>query len=85
MNRSVTLQNLDEPTANWLFAEAQKRNVSIETLTLEIIHKEIANERTPSNKARRNAKQQYAEAYAKYPVQPDEFEIEEAQLVWGDE
>ncbi len=85
MNRSVTLQNLDEATGNWLFAEAQKRNVSVESLTLEIIHNFFVDKTGQQNLAKQNAEQQYAEAYAKYPVQPDEFYIEDSQLVWGDE
>ena len=90
MNHSVTLQNLDEATGNWLFSEAQKRNVSLEAITLEIIRKGIDANNADAELLKRKEKfrqleQQWIEAYTKFPVQPDEFEIDEEQLVWGDE
>lgn len=87
MNHSVTLQNLDEATGNWLFAEAQKRNVSVETLTIVLLHKGIEKEQEAvDRKAHFQAlERQHAEAYAKIPVKPGEFEEWEAEQIWGDE
>ncbi len=87
MNTSVTIQKLDAATANWLYAEAQRLNQSVEALILAIIQKEInaaikvAQQQTRSQQIER----QYATAYAKCPVQTDEYEIDESQLAWGDE
>ena len=87
MKTSVTIPNLDTATANWLYAEALQRQQSVETLILAIIQKEIEAEKKAQQKQARasQVERQYAEAYGKLPVQPDEFAIDEAQLVWGDE
>ena len=87
MKTSVTIPNLDTATANWLYAEAHQRQQSVETLILEIIQKEFETEKRAKKKHARSlqVERQYAEAYRKLPIQPDEFVIDEAQLAWGDE
>ncbi len=80
MNTSVTIQNLDAATANWLSAEAQRLHQSVEALLLEIIHKEINAEKKVAQQHARShqVERQYAEAYAKFPVQAEEFAIDES-------
>ena len=87
MNTSVTIQKLDAATANWLFAEAQRLNQSVEALILEIIQKEINAEKKAVQRQTRSQQieRQYATAYTRFPVQTDEHEIDESQLAWGDE
>lgn len=87
MKTSVTIPNLDLATANWLYAEAHQRQQSVETLILEIIQKEFEAEKKARQKQARasQVERQYAEAYRKLPLQPDEFALDEAQLIWGDE
>ena len=87
MKTSITIQNIDAAMANWLFAEAQKRNISVETLTLELLRKGMDNvKEAPDRKEHfRQLERQYAEGYAKYPIQPGEFAGWEAEQVWGEE
>ena len=84
MKTSVTIQNLDAATANWLFAEAQRLNQSVEVLILEIIHKEIhLGQKAAQHPARSlQVANQYAEAYGQFPIRADEFDLDESQLQW---
>ncbi len=86
MNDSIIIQNVDAGIANWLAAEAARRNISIEALSLELIRKGINEENTALQRREkiRELERQHAEGYARIPVQPDEFEIEESGQVWED-
>ena len=87
MKTSITIQNLDAAIANWLFAEAQKRNVSVETLTLELLRKGMDNVNDAPDRKEyfRQLERQHAEGYAKYPIQSGEFADWETEQVWGEE
>jgi flagellar biosynthesis/type III secretory pathway protein FliH len=87
MSTSITIQQLDAATANWLCAEAQRLNQSVEALILAIIQKEINTAQKAALRQTRaqQIERQYATAYARFPVQPDEYEIDESQLAWGEE
>jgi hypothetical protein len=48
MNTSITLQDLDEATAQWISEEAARRSVSVQTLILQLIRKGVSVEREGS-------------------------------------
>jgi hypothetical protein len=45
MRTSVTIQDIDNETANWINEQARQRGISIESLIIELIHKGITAER----------------------------------------
>lgn len=87
MNTSVTIQNLGAAVASWLFAEARKRNVSVEALTLDLIRIGIDQEigRQKKKDYFRRLEQQHAAGYAQFPIQPGEFDEWETEQVWENE
>jgi len=42
MGISITIENVDEATAKWIDEEAERRGISVEALTLQLIHKGIS-------------------------------------------
>jgi hypothetical protein len=49
MSAPITIQDMDEATAEWISDAARRRGVSTETIILELIHKGIDLERQDSH------------------------------------
>jgi hypothetical protein len=73
-----------------LFAEiatrAEKLHKSKNDVVNELLRKALNQDKKKRKYTDEEVRQMYAEAYGKQPVQPDEFEIEEEQMieVWKD-
>ena len=46
MSVSISIQDIDEMTVSWIRKEAQRRGLSIEAMTLELVRKGIAGSQT---------------------------------------
>lgn len=84
MNDSITIQNIDATVANWLAAEARRRNISIEALTLELIQQHIDRELEKDQRRQRvsELERRQVEGYRLHPVSPDESAEWEPEQVW---
>lgn len=78
----MTIQiNIDEKT----LAEVEEA-INVLEESREDVFQEAFRDIARKKKREAEVRKQYAEAYRKNPIQPDEFEVEESQLVeaWED-
>ncbi|HXH70697.1 MAG TPA: hypothetical protein VNI60_10250 [Pyrinomonadaceae bacterium] len=82
---SVVIQ-LDEKLIAEIDAVAKDFNKSRVQYINETLHKSLGKDKRKKKLSEEEVRKMYAEAYGKFPVQPDEFEIEEEQMieVWKD-
>ena len=82
---SVVIE-LDEKLVDEIDKVAKDFNKNRLQYINDSLQKSIRQDRRKRTYSEEEVRQMYREAYGKYPVQPDEFEIEEEQLieVWKD-